>query len=288
VPHDFIPRYALYGERDGAAGPGFAHVETIHSRSHRNGWEILPHTHAAILQVLIVRSSIAEVTVDGATTRVAGPVAVTIPPGTAHGFRFAPDVVGDVISLSATLFADDDAGAADATIRPLLSAPAVVALDAESEAALSLITQQIAGESDNRRPGHDAMVGLLARALLIAIARRRIILGQPEGGGGRHATQFARFRLLVDRHFREQRPLGFYVDALGISERGLNRLATRMTGRSAKRFVTDRLVIEARRQLAYTNLPVAQIAYGLGFEDPSYFSRFYRRTTGRLPSDERA
>jgi AraC family transcriptional activator of pobA len=52
--------------------------------------------------------------------------------------------------------------------------------------------------------------------------------------------------------------------------------------------VHRRLVSEARRLLRYTNATAAQVAAELGFDDPSYFSRFYLRLTGRRPAQERA
>ena len=60
------------------------------------------------------------------------------------------------------------------------------------------------------------------------------------------------------------------------------------TGQPASRSVEARLVREARRQLAYTNLSISQIAYALGFIDPAYFSRVFSRATGLSPREFRS
>ena len=51
--------------------------------------------------------------------------------------------------------------------------------------------------------------------------------------------------------------------------------------------INDRIVLEAKRQLQHTSLNIKEISYNLGFEDPSYFVKFFKRQTGYLPSDFR-
>jgi AraC family transcriptional activator of pobA len=55
------------------------------------------------------------------------------------------------------------------------------------------------------------------------------------------------------------------------------------TGRPVSRLIDDRVVREARRNLAYTNMSVTTIAYTLGFADPAYFSRVFTRSLGLSP-----
>jgi len=93
-----------------------------------------------------------------------------------------------------------------------------------------------------------------------------------------------RFRALVERHFREHRPLDFYAAQLGLTRRTLARLTAARLGASPKQVIDQRLAAEARRLLHYTNAGAAQVAAELGFDDPSWFSRFYLRTTGQRPS----
>ena len=72
-----------------------------------------------------------------------------------------------------------------------------------------------------------------------------------------------------------------------MTESGLNRLCLAATGRPAFDLVQERLMLEARRKLRYIPLPVANIAYELGFADPGYFSRFFRRHAGESPAQWR-
>jgi AraC family transcriptional activator of pobA len=92
---------------------------------------------------------------------------------------------------------------------------------------------------------------------------------------------------LVEAHYREHRDLDYYAEALGLTRRSLSRLTADRLGCSPITVLHRRLATEARRLLRYTGASAAQIAAELGFEDPSYFSRFYLRMTGRRPGEER-
>jgi AraC family transcriptional activator of pobA len=79
-----------------------------------------------------------------------------------------------------------------------------------------------------------------------------------------------------------------YARALSVTPTHLNRITRAASGDTASHFILNRMVREARRNLAYTNLPVSTIAYALGFEDPAYFSRVYAAATGLSPRAFRA
>lgn len=77
------------------------------------------------------------------------------------------------------------------------------------------------------------------------------------------------------------------VSELSYSERTVDRACRRATGRSAKTLLDERLVLEARRQPAHTDLPAAAIAAELGFPDPTNFHKYFRRHTGERPTEFR-
>ena len=100
--------------------------------------------------------------------------------------------------------------------------------------------------------------------------------------------RIASFRQLVERHFHEQRPIVFYARALGLTPRSLARLCRRCLGRTPQQVLAGRLAGEATRMLRDGSANAGQVADALGFCDPSYFSRFYKRTTGRTPREAMA
>lgn len=93
----------------------------------------------------------------------------------------------------------------------------------------------------------------------------------------------ARFETLIEEHYTSHHDVEFYADKLHISAKALTMKMSRLAGKSARTMIQDRLVLEARRQLAYSDLSVNEIALRLGFEDANYFSRFFRLKTKNSP-----
>jgi AraC family transcriptional regulator, transcriptional activator of pobA len=94
---------------------------------------------------------------------------------------------------------------------------------------------------------------------------------------------YARFRRAVEEDFREHHDVGHYARRLGYSERTLSRAAVGATGRTAKDYLTERLVLEAKRLLVHERLTPAGCGRRLGFTDASNFSAFFLRNTGVRP-----
>lgn len=97
-----------------------------------------------------------------------------------------------------------------------------------------------------------------------------------------------RFRRLVERHHRRTHRVAGYAKLLSVSAGHLNAMVRRQLGRPPLELIQDRLALEARRLLLHTDETAARVGYALGFDDPSYFARFFRRRTGRTPTAFRA
>jgi len=93
-----------------------------------------------------------------------------------------------------------------------------------------------------------------------------------------------RFRERVERDFATQHRLGHYARELGVTPGHLNACCRRELRQTAGAIVRHRIALEARRLLRYSDLNAAQVADRLGFDDASYFTRFFRRETGRTPT----
>ncbi|QNT97988.1 transcriptional regulator [Streptomyces griseofuscus] len=91
------------------------------------------------------------------------------------------------------------------------------------------------------------------------------------------------FRSSVEAHFRQHHEAGYYARALGYAPRTLSRAAQQATGRTAKAYIVERIVLEAKRLLAHDRLTAARCADVLGFPDTSSLSMVFRKTTGMRP-----
>jgi AraC family transcriptional activator of pobA len=97
-----------------------------------------------------------------------------------------------------------------------------------------------------------------------------------------------RFRQAVERSFRATTSVRDYAQALGVTTSRLNESLRLETGLTAGILIRARLLLEAKRLLLHSELTMAEIGYELGFEDPSYFSRFIRRELKTSPAELRS
>lgn len=91
------------------------------------------------------------------------------------------------------------------------------------------------------------------------------------------------FKTILSKNFLSERCLSFYANKLGVSEFHLHDLVKKAFGITPGQMIRNEIVLEAKRSLAHTDITIAEIAYNLEFEDPSYFSRFFKRETGISP-----
>ena len=286
-----LPLYELYGELGPAAVLDGLHLESIADRSRLHNWEISAHRHAALVQLLVIESGAARVQIDGRVLELRAPAVVWVPMLVVHGFAFTPDTEGHVVTLDQgrlrTLL-DGSRGLWEA-----LAASRAVALDAGSAASRSLLAvaralrDDYAGTAPWRSQVLDGAV-LAAAALVARLPPLAGPAAQAAEPAGRALQHLARFREQVERQYRSHPTLDALVAPLGITATQLNRLCRRHLQCTALDVLHQRLLLEAKRELGYTTLQVQQIADGLGFADPAYFTRFFMRLTGLSPSAWRA
>lgn len=92
------------------------------------------------------------------------------------------------------------------------------------------------------------------------------------------------FKLLVEKDLAEQPPVTGIAKQLGINTTTLYNIVTKYAGMSPKSFINNRLILEAQRKLYYGEGSAKEIAFDLGFNDPDYFSRLFRKVTGKTIS----
>ncbi len=95
------------------------------------------------------------------------------------------------------------------------------------------------------------------------------------------------FRQLVTENYLSLRSVQEYADMIGISATHLRDTVKDITGYSPGQLIRQEIIFEAKRRLANTEATTALIGYALNFEDTSYFSRFFKRETGKTPSNYR-
>ena len=96
------------------------------------------------------------------------------------------------------------------------------------------------------------------------------------------------FKQLVDEKFRRWHQVQYYASEINISPKHLSQTVKNVTGKVAKEYIKDRLILESKRMLFHTPLTIKEIAYDIGFKEPLNFSNFFKKQTGIAPSEFRS
>lgn len=292
MPKSFpTPIYELYGEKTAASMLEGLHLESIAERSRLHNWNIRPHRHAGLMQCLLIERGRVTVDVDGHTRALAGPAAVWVPPFAVHGFGFASNTRGLVITLDRAWLGQLLSGA-PGLLRELGHARALELRGAAaSMRELRRVAEGLRAEYVGSRKWR--LQALAGSVLMLAgsVARLSRLVGGSAAAAAdeeRAIRHLSRYREQVERRFRGQPPLSELAAPLGITTTQLNRLCRRHLQCSALDVMHQRLLLEAKRELCYTSLQIQQIADDLGFSGPAYFTRFFRRLSGKSPQEWRA
>lgn len=280
-----VPVYQLYGEKSGWLTPEQVHCEPIAARSRLHNWEIQPHRHHGLFQCLWLSAGSAQCALDGRPSVLTGGEVLLVPQHCVHGFRFSPDAQGLVITFAYAFFEQ-----LPGTLATPMSAMAQAQVGALGEGAeradIESTLVNLHRDYVEAAPHRDALLESRLITLLVLLVRRLPALAGIDTRS-RARAYLDRFSQLIDADVARAYPLAHYADQLGISTAHLNALCRQLTQRSALQLVHARRALEARRQLVYTTLTVRDVAEALGFSDPAYFTRFFKRETGFSPSEFR-
>ena len=141
-------------------------------------------------------------------------------------------------------------------------------------------------EFDAGLPGAADILRATLHVLLVRV-NRLYAQAHPQRDVSRAAQLVRQFHLAVEQRFREEGSLAEYARALGVTPNYLNDTVREQTGRAAGETIRRRRLLDAKRLLSHADLSVSEIGYHLGFHDPSYFSRFFRRYAGTTPAEFR-
>jgi AraC family transcriptional regulator, transcriptional activator of pobA len=96
-----------------------------------------------------------------------------------------------------------------------------------------------------------------------------------------------RFAERLEADYARHHDAAHYAEALGVPAAALSRALTQVTGRPTKELILDRVMLEAARLLRYTDGAVGEVAHQVGYVDPLYFSRAFKRRFGEAPQSYR-
>lgn len=279
-----IPHYYLYGDQGTDVELDFLHMEPIRDRSGPNDWRIRPHSHPDHMQVLLVKAGGGTIRMEDRILPIPAPSILVIPAGIVHQIDFSPGTDGFVVT--AALGCLKAASGADPRLSEAAERPAVYPLEGTGVniAAVADTFEWLHREFIWSAPGR--RTAIMAQYMRILVVVLRLFVTQDDPGiaaPDRDYDLLVRYRALLETHFKSQRSLAVYAGDLAVTPARLNAACKARTGKTASDLLYERIVMESKRYLVYTESSVSQVAHLLGFEDPAYFNRFFTQRVGLSP-----
>ncbi|MFJ5780103.1 helix-turn-helix domain-containing protein [Streptomyces sp. NPDC093094] len=209
-----------------------------------------------------------------------------IRPGQVHRFPADAEYRGTVLTMQPGFLPRTTVEAAGLYRYDL---PPLLRPDAAGLAGLTASLEQLRREYEDTSlpPGpHTAVLRHSLTAFLLRLAH--LAASSAEAERRRSDTTFTLFRDAVEQGFALNHSVSAYADALAISRRTLVRAVRAATGETPKGFIDKRVVLEAKRLLAHTDLPIGRVGAAVGFPDAANFSKFFHQHTDINPAAFRA
>lgn len=289
---DYIPNIDLGQSYDQRYIDTDIHYESLEKLANFFGRNMPVHHHDRFYQLHVILTGKVHVNLDENSYVVKAPMFFLTPPTIPHAFVTDNGAKGHVITVRQQLVWQlmEKLMATGWDKSNFMANPICVSLVPEKNNNASHFLELlslIAGE--NKQLGNEQGVALKALLQLILIDILRLAdQSQPHQKTRKEDVRiFHLFNQLIEQHYKEHLNLTIYSEKMSLTEARLNDICRRLAGLPSKRLITDRLVQEARRLLSYSSISISEIGYELGFQDPAYFTRFFRKNTGITASKYR-
>ena len=162
-------------------------------------------------------------------------------------------------------------------------------IDEETAETARLHSKLILRELSNRTQfGYEDSIRFSLKALLINLERvHRKEEHRQLTFNSHYELQFAKYKELVEENYQKGLSVAEYAQTLHISSKTLNTITKEITGKSASQIISNRIILQTKRLLKFTSLQIGEIAFKVGFEDPSYFVKYFKRHVGNSPNNYR-
>ncbi len=296
--HTAIPIYKLYGYGNVWTMADPLYCETIAAQEKLHNWHVTAHKHIDLFQILFLESGSVTVVLDGLaqrlttmpepadqpTTPAIGHI-IMVPSHVVHEFIFQPGASGYILTLTYAL------------LQPLcerhelslagMTAAATLPLGASDTHTVQLFHQLNHEYRSLPTPQRGPLLESLLGIILVWMQRQRQPTDAAPGDAHVGAQHLSKYMQMIENHFPRQHRVHWYAQRIGVTPAHLNSIAQALAGKTALQLIHERLLLEARRELIYTTRTISMIADTLGFADPGYFTRFFKRLTGAAPKDFR-
>jgi AraC family transcriptional regulator, transcriptional activator of pobA len=240
---------------------------------------ILPHRHE-YQEIIWIRQGRADHLLDGLSAGVQAGSLLVIPKGRMHRFVPSLNMTGCVLRFNDE-FLPNSSQLLFSQFVGLIDIP----LSGDDSAAIDSYFALIGIESQQADCRQGVTLRHLLRALLAKIEQLRLrLITVPIQALSHSQRLWERFNTLLENDFKSRHGASHYSVELGCSSRKLNAVVRLFTGMTTAEAIDKRLILEAKRLILFSGLTIKEVAFELGFEEHSYFSKVFKKITGLTPS----
>lgn len=156
-------------------------------------------------------------------------------------------------------------------------------LEADSFERLFTLLAFIYAEYDNKKPGYQEVIKANLSIFFIELVRHQKGKSTLDRVSQYSQERLDKFTELLETHISSHKEVSHYADMLNLSTYQLNAITKAMLGKTCSELIDEYIILESKRYLLATSNLVNQIALHLGYEDVSYFIRFFKKHTGQTP-----
>lgn len=199
-------------------------------------------------------------------------------PAQVHSWAMSKDTCGIVVEFeNLSMFSGDESFVLAEALRPAAS---YQSLAGEKKKIIHELYQTMLEEYEAESRDFEILLRLNLAQLIILFSR--FIKNTPV-----KVSRISKFRdefnELIEKNYKTHHNVEFYAKAMGVATKSLTAKVNRNLGKNVREIIQDRCILESKRLLAYSDLSVSEIALELGFEDPNYFTRFFKLKTKTNP-----
>jgi AraC-like DNA-binding protein len=230
-------------------------------------------------------------TIDTVTHPVKKNTLFFLAPGQVHKMEFSEKVEGYMIAFQDAFMCLKDQAATLMGINSSLffnnQFSSVITLNPEQEKEFDMLVHMMMKELKEQAAEYETAIHGLLRYFLVLASRIKgsSMIATPEQHATHNSSQFLQFKNQIEDKYTTLKNVSDYAALLHIKPVLLNEISKQLSGITAGEHIRNRVILEAQRYLYNTDLSAKEIAYKLGFEDPHYFSRFFKKYTSQTPSE---
>lgn len=274
------------GTLDDISYQSFSHMASFYGRF------MEPHRHEGYYQIHYIDHGYINLNLD-ATLNIAPkvPLLILTPPSCPHSFFSTNETTGHVITVRESVINPviENLSTTNLHLVNLKATCLSFPENSEVKANLDHFVQIIKCTADKKKKCPDIMLGHVVQAMFSYILTHDLFKEEFTGKNTASGdlALFKNYVKQIEANYTKQLTVSDYAKLLAVTESRLKDICRRFSSLSPKRMIFERVSLEAKRRLVYSDTPITKIASDLGFDDPSYFARFFVRCVGQSPTQWR-